>query len=129
MLIVREVFADGVAQLREQIQSHPDTNLYFFPDRAGPSKDNYTFDYPDPADYRIGINIDPCRFNSYDCCLNAFGSTEYPSLITSGLEQERFFRYNVLAAEEEVSTNYVLIYEDGTSVPNQASRYADDEAV
>jgi hypothetical protein len=112
--------------LAEDIKSHPDTNLFFNPDRALMSDANYVFDYPLSAQYRIGILIDPCRFNSYNCCMNVFGTPEYPALLKSSLEQEREYKYVEIADETDVSSNYYLVYEDGSAIATNAQRSADD---
>lgn len=78
-----QTMAANKITLTEQVESHPDTNLLFFPDRALLPDDSYNFNYPLSADYRIGILIDPCRFNAYNCCLNTFGTAEYPALLKS----------------------------------------------
>jgi hypothetical protein len=87
----------------------------------------YVFDFPLSAKYRIGILIDPCRFNAYNCCMNVYGTPEYPALLQSGLEAERAFKYEVIANENEVASNYFLIDEDSGSTV--AQRTADDSAV
>lgn len=94
---------EGVETLVGEVQSHPDVNLFFYPDRALLSANSYVYDYPISADYRIGILIDPCRYNSYNCCMNVYGMPEYRALLSSGLESERVFKYNVLANETQVS--------------------------
>ncbi len=98
--------AANVADLKAQIESSTDTNLFFYPERALISADSYYFDYPLSADYRIGILTDPCRFNSYNCCQNVFGTPEYPALLKSNLEQDRVNKYIVLASETEVCPEF-----------------------
>lgn len=108
MLVVdKQAIAAGIDSLLGEIKSNPDTNLFFYPERALIPANTYTFDYPLSADYRIGILIDPCRYNAYNCCMNVYGSAEYRALLTSGLEAERAFKYIVLANETEVSSKYV----------------------
>jgi hypothetical protein len=62
--------ADQQALLTEEVKSLPDTNYYFYPERQYLYTSTYTFDFLTTADYRIGILVDPCRFNSYNCCMN-----------------------------------------------------------
>ena len=93
-------------KLQEQIREHPDVNFFFNPESVLLNRDQYVFDYPISANYRIGILIDPCRFNAYNCCMNVFGTPEYPALLTSNLEAERVFKYDVIADENEVASNY-----------------------
>jgi hypothetical protein len=63
--------------LLEELSSLPDTNFYFHPSRAYPFSDGYSFDFPSVDDFRIGIIVDPCKYNSPDCCMNTFGTPEY----------------------------------------------------
>ena len=102
--LVKEAIAAGKESLRDEIQSHPDANLFFYPDRALLPSGGYVFNFPLSADYRIGILMDPCRFNAFNCCINVFGSSEYRALLSSGLETERVFKYIVLANESQVSS-------------------------
>ncbi len=55
-----------------------------------------------------------------------FGTAEYPALLKSNLEQERVFKYKVLADDDEVAKNYFLVNEDGGSILNSQSRTSDD---
>jgi len=92
-----------------------------------PTKDTvYSFDYPAANKYVIGILMDPCRLNSYNCCINVFGAAEYPVLIASQLESERVVLYDVIASEKEVSLNYILVDEHSTPIPTAAQRASDD---
>jgi len=115
--------------LEKQIKTHPDVNFLFNPESVLIYTDNYVFDFPLSAKYRIGILIDPCRFNSYNCCVNVFGSPEYPALLTSGLESERAYKYDVIANENEVASNYFLVDENSNTIDTRAVRGADDSAV
>ena len=119
----------GLNVLAEQIESHPDVNLYFHPNRAFIDNTKYLFSYPDPEDYGIQIAVDPCRFKNYSCCMNVFGSPEYPALIKDGLEKERVVRYAVLGNDTEIQINYEAVYDDGSLVPTAALRQADDETI
>lgn len=112
--------------LVEEVTSHPDVNLLLHPKRALLENDFYLFEYPQSAKYRIGLIVDPCRFNAYNCCINVFGSPEYPALLRSNLEQDRAFKYQVIADDEETSKNYFLVTEDGGSMKEAARRSADD---
>lgn len=124
-----QTIAAEVAKLQEQIRSHSDVDFFFNPESVLLDTDTYVFDYPVSANYRIGIIIDPCRFNAYNCCINVFGSPEYPALLTSNLEAERIFKYEVIADENEVASNYFLIDEDSGSISTSAQRSADDDAI
>lgn len=123
-----QALKEGTESLQEQIEDHPDVEFFFDPSSALIDNNFYVYDFPESANYRIGIIVDPCRSNSYDCCMNVFGSPEYPALLTSNLEAERVFRYEVIADEDEVAINYVLIDEDGGTIPESAQRTPDDYA-
>ena len=77
----------------------------------------------------MNILIDPCRYNSYNCCMNTFGSAEYPALLQPGLEADRVFQYIVLGNDTEVQANYYFVYEDGSTVSAVAQRSADDYTI
>jgi hypothetical protein len=64
-------------ELLEELKSLPDTNFYFYPSREFAFTDGYYFDFPNTDDFRIGIIVDPCKYNSYNCCINTFGTPEY----------------------------------------------------
>eukprot|EP01031_Cornospumella_fuschlensis_P023227 gene23227-28213_t len=100
-------------ELQGQIQSHPDVNLLFYPGRKYINTKFYKFDFPESANYRLGVLIDPCRMNKYNCWL----------------EQERIAKYPVIAPDAEVSKNTYLIYEDGGNVDVNEQRTADDFTV
>lgn len=116
----------NIVNLEKQIESHPDVKFFFDPSSVLIYTNEYIFDYPISANYRIGILIDPCRYNSYNCCMNVFGTAEYPALIKSNLESERVFQYTVIANENDVSSNYVLVDQDSRTIPTTAQRSADD---
>ena len=59
--------------------------------------------------------------------MNVFGTAQYHALLRSGIEAERFYKYPVLASDDEVASNYYLIDEDQNAVTS--SREADDSAV
>ena len=115
--------------LQQLVETNPDTNLHFFPSSALLNNDNYVFDYPQTGDFILNLLIDPCRFNAYNCCVNTFGTPVYPALIRNGLEQERVFKYTVIANESDISANYVLVYEDSSTVSYSLSRFSDDDAI
>lgn len=120
---------ENEAALLEQIELHPDTELYFRPLNQQLNADAYEFVYPLSSEYRIGLLMDPCRYNSPDCCMNIYGSPEYHALLSSGLQQERVFKYNVLADEDEIRANYFTIDQDGSTIAYTNQRFADDEAI
>ena len=103
------------ANLLEELKSLPDTNYYFYPERARPFTDGYSFDYPYTEDFRVGIIIDPCKYGKYDCCVNTFGTPEYGALKRNGLEEARVMKWFVLANDTDIQINSNLVYEDGTA--------------
>mmetsp|Transcript_19797 Transcript_19797/g.33126 ORF Transcript_19797/g.33126 Transcript_19797/m.33126 type:complete len:539 (+) Transcript_19797:100-1716(+) len=115
--------------LQDEIKLHPDVAFFFDPEIVLINRNSYIFDFPESANYRIGIIVDPCRFNSYDCCMNIFGMPEYAALLSSDLEAERVFKYEVIADPEEVSSNYFVMDEDSNPVATEAIRSADDSAL
>eukprot|EP01040_Poterioochromonas_malhamensis_P004475 gene4473-4798_t len=122
-------YADQKTLLEAEIEKHPDVVEDYFPDSLLIPNDYYVYDYPISAKYRLGILVDPCRDNDYNCCNNTFGTPEYPALLTPGLEQDRVYKYIVLGNDSEVQKNYYLVYEDGTRVATKAQRTADDYTV
>lgn len=109
-----------------ELQSHPDVTAIFYPENLMINNDYYVENYPESANFRIGILMDPCRYNAYNCCMNTFGSPEYPTLLKSNLEQERAYKYLVIAEDDEVAKNYYLVNEDGASISLTDQRTADD---
>lgn len=123
-----EAIANSEAALEETIQQHEDVKLEFFHNSQFIYADNYTFEFPIPEDYRLNIIVDPCRGNPFNCCINVFGTPEYPMLISNTLEAERQIKIPVIAEEGEVAVNYNLIYDDWSSVPERDTRTPDDYA-
>jgi hypothetical protein len=112
--------------LEEVVRSNPDVIELFYPEKKYIYNDYYVESMPESATYRIGIILDPCRYNTYNCCMNVFGTPEYPALLKSNLEQERVFKYKVLAEDDEVGKNYFMVNEDGGSLKKSQLRSADD---
>lgn len=127
--LYNESMERGKMELDEKIREHPDVNVLFNPNSQFLFASNYTFDFPIPEDYRLNIIMDPCRGGAYNCCVNVFGTPEYPSLIGSTLEPERVIQIPQLADEGEVAVNYNLLYEDWSAVPETDIRTPDDYAV
>lgn len=63
-------YAEQQALLTEEVESLNDTNLHFFPQRQFLFANSYTFDFLTADEYKIGVLIDPCRYNSFNCCVN-----------------------------------------------------------
>ncbi len=112
--------------LKTEVQMNPDVIDIFYPDNKLIPNDYYVDDLPESANYRIGMLLDPCRYNSYNCCMNVFGTAEYPALLKSNLEQDRAFKYTVIADDDEVAKNYYLVNEDSGSISSSESRTPDD---
>ena len=79
--IDEQTLAEEVDLLKDKIETHPDVEFYFNPNSALLYTDNYVFNFPLSAKYRIGILINPCRLNA----LNRHGSirmySEHPSIL------------------------------------------------
>jgi hypothetical protein len=88
--------SEETTKLTSLIENHPDVVTDFFPQSVLLQNNYYVYDYPDVSKYRIGLLVDPCRGNSYDCCMNTYGSAEYPALLTPGIEQDRVYKYIVI---------------------------------
>jgi hypothetical protein len=60
------------------------------------------------------------------------GQISFPSLfgalLRDGLENDRVLKWYVLANDTDITANFQLIYEDGLSIPDGASRAPDDES-
>lgn len=121
-----EAMSTATESLIAQIKTHPDVNLIFNPSAAYPDKSYYIYDFPTTTDFRLGLLVDPCRNNNYNCCMEVFGTAEYPALLDSKLQQERVFKYKVIASDTEVSKNYYIVDEDGNSIATSYERSADD---
>ena len=119
----------AIAELQEVVQSNPETIQNYYPEKLEIPNDGYVYDYPNIIHYRIGMLMDPCRFLPYNCCMNVFGTAEYPSLRLTGHEQERALKYPVLGSDNVVSQLYDLIYEDWSTVAYSAQRWADDDVI
>jgi len=117
------------ADLTTYLESHPDVELVRYPERALFDADQYRFDYPRVEEFRLNIIMDPCKGKKPDCCMNVFGTAEYPKLKLNGLEPTRVQPKNVLANDSDILANVDLVYEDGSLVPADAMRGADDELV
>jgi hypothetical protein len=119
----------GREELMSTLESTDDVKYYFDPNSVLINNKYYENSFPSPADYRIALAVDPCRFLAYNCCMNVFGTPEYPALIDDGLEQDRVVKYTVLGDESAVQINYQAVFEDQSLVPSTALRMADDDAV
>jgi hypothetical protein len=88
--------SEETTKLIDLVESHPDVITDFFPQSLLLQNNYYVYNYPDVSKYRIGLLVDPCRGNSYDCCMNTYGSAEYHALLTPGIEQDRVYKYIVI---------------------------------
>lgn len=68
-----EIMAQSTEELKELLMSTEDVEDYFYPARSYFNRDQYTYDIPHPQLYAIGLIVDPCVGNPYDCCTNMFG--------------------------------------------------------
>lgn len=116
--------------LERLIETSPDTIAHFYPELLEIDRNHYRFDFPFEGDYRIGLIVDPCRNQSFDCCLNTYGTPTYEALISKdGAELQEAARVvkTLVLTHDNVAINYRQVYEDGSTVPLAASRTADDE--
>jgi hypothetical protein len=124
-----ELMERNVAELYEEIELHPDVELVRYPERALINADKYRFDFPLAEEFRLNIIMNPCKGKAPDCCMNVFGTAEYPKLKLDGLEAERQQPKSVVANESDIQANFDLVYEDGSRVPVDSMRGADDDLV
>ncbi|CBN75306.1 conserved unknown protein [Ectocarpus siliculosus] len=101
----------------------------FFPERQYADTDIFVYEYPDSSDYTIGIIVDPCKGNSYDCCDRFYGAPEYPMLIDLDQSSYRVVDKYLFADTTEILANTVIVDKEGVTVPTAYSRFADDEIV
>ncbi|CAN0375993.1 unnamed protein product, partial [Pylaiella littoralis] len=101
----------------------------FFPDRQHGDTDTFVYDYPDSSDYTIGIIVDPCKGNSYDCCHRFYGAPQYAMLIEPDETSYRAVDKYLFADTSEILANTVIIDKEGVAVDIANSRFADDEVV
>lgn len=128
-MTVLNSWEEGKQTLEQSIESTDDVKYFFNPDSVLIDNTYYVNDFPLPADYRIALAVDPCRYLAYNCCMNVFGTPEYPALINDGLEAERVVKYTVLGGENAVQINYQAVFEDQSLIPVTELRMADDSAV
>jgi hypothetical protein len=121
--------ARNTETLVEALERHPDVNVLYNPMSIYNNTNFYIFSYPTSTEYVLGINFDPCRGNSYDCCMNVFGTAEYPALLKPNLQSERVYKYIVIGQPDEVQKNYYLVDELGSSISTTNSRSPDDYKV
>ena len=68
----------------EILEGDTDLSTWNDPDSVLLPNDEFVFSYPLSEEYRIGIIVDPCRgHENYSCCMNVYGTPEYPSLKSS----------------------------------------------
>eukprot|EP00904_Undaria_pinnatifida_P012814 jgi/Undpi1/8663/HiC_scaffold_25.g11128.m1 len=101
----------------------------FYPERQYEDTDTYVYEFPDSSDYTIGIIVEPCKGNSYDCCHRFYGSPEYPMLIEPDGSSFRAVDKYLFADETEVLSHTAIVDKEGVAVATANSRFADDEIV
>lgn len=124
-----QIIQEQTQDLIQRVTSNDDVRFYFHPSSYLIDSNEYIYDYPLPQYYHIRILIDPCRNNSYDCCMSVFGSPEYPALLDPTVEAERVYKPYVIASDTEVQKNYEMITEDGVVLPQTQIRSADDYSI
>lgn len=63
----------------------------------------------------MNVIVDPCLGLEYDCCVDRYGTPEYPILMNPKLESYRRVIPMVIAKDEPLG-NTKIVYEDGTEV-------------
>ncbi|CAM9598837.1 unnamed protein product [Scytosiphon promiscuus] len=101
----------------------------FYPERQYGDTDTFVFEFPDSSEYTIGIIVDPCKGNSYDCCHRFYGSPEYPMLVEPDETSFRAVEKYLFADTTEILANTIIVDKEGVTVPTANSRFADDEIV
>jgi hypothetical protein len=124
------VYGEEATALQLEVETTADVEAVLHPELLLIDIDIYRFDFPLTEDYRIGLLMDPCRNLSSTCCDNVYGEATYEALVSKdGMQLQEATRVvkTLVLASEQVSPNYLLVYEDGSSVPEAARRAADDD--
>eukprot|EP00752_Nemacystus_decipiens_P006299 g5679.t1 len=127
--LFEENMEKGQADLISSLKGGEYVDQVFHPERQYEDTDKFVFDFPDSSDYTIGIIVDPCKGNSYDCCHRFYGAPEYPLLIDPDRTSFRAVDKYRFADTTEVLANTVIVDKEGVEVPLANSRFADDEIV
>ncbi|CAM9623678.1 unnamed protein product, partial [Ectocarpus sp. 13 AM-2016] len=128
-LLFEENMEKAEADLTASLKGGDYVEDVFFPERQYADTDIFVYEYPDSSDYTIGIIVDPCKGNSYDCCNRFYGAPEYPMLIDPDQSSYRVVDKYLFADTTEILANTVIVDKEGVTVPTANSRFADDEIV
>ncbi|CAN0212441.1 unnamed protein product [Ectocarpus sp. 12 AP-2014] len=128
-LLFEENMEKAEADLTASLKGGDYVEDVFFPERQYADTDIFVYEYPDSSDYTIGIIVDPCKGNSYDCCDRFYGAPEYPMLIDPDQSSYRVVDKYLFADTTEILANTVIVDKEGVTVPTANSRFADDEIV
>jgi hypothetical protein len=124
-----EELAAREAELTEELEDGKYVSAKFHPEHSYANTNNYTFAFPRASDYSIGLLIDPCKGNKYDCCVRAYGAPEYPMLLDPDTTRERVVPKLVHAPPGQILSKVNIIDQDGIAISAMNSRFADDEVV
>lgn len=127
----KEVMQEEEEKLAESMKDNSYIAEMLAPDTLRINLNRYRFDTPAVTDFRLNIILDPCRGNSPDCCMHSYGTPEYGILIRTpepyASQKYRATPKVVMATPTEISTNYILEYDDGSEVASTDSRIPIDE--
>eukprot|EP00953_Heterococcus_sp_UTEX-ZZ885_P015682 8832-Heterococcus_DN1.PRE.1 len=124
-----EELAAREAELTQDLEDGKFVSAKFHPEHSYASTSNYTFAFPRASDYSIGLLVDPCKGNKYDCCVRAYGAPEYPMLLDADTTRERVVPKLVHAPPGQILSKVNIIDQDGIAISAMNSRFADDEVV
>ncbi|KAJ1446662.1 hypothetical protein M885DRAFT_545625 [Pelagophyceae sp. CCMP2097] len=143
-----EVLSAETTLLQEQLRSNEFVEEIFHPDRAGPARpsqsgqteraiyfdpDVFHVEAPHAQLYAMGMILDPCKSNAFDCCASQFGTPVYGRLkralvdLGSRSQAEKQSDPMLLADADEIFANVDWVDADGADVPLENLRRADDE--
>ncbi|CAM9978182.1 unnamed protein product, partial [Phaeothamnion confervicola] len=121
-----EVMASGEAALSSELRSNEYIAAYLDPELGQIETKFYVYESLDSSAYAMGLIVDPCKGQSYDCCHRRYGTPQY-AVDAAGDGSYRVVSKSVfLSATEPVSTG-TLVDEFGEDVSDDNSRFADDE--
>lgn len=125
-----EKFAEEMAQqkelLTEELIDDEYTAAVLDPPLPFSTYNTYSYENPPPSDYAIGILMDPCKSNEYDCCMRRFGSPEYPMLLDPDDSDYRLVPKYLHAPPDYILSKTLIVDEDGVAISSESSRFADD---
>jgi hypothetical protein len=118
-----ELFAqevrDAKAKQQAKLKAHYLVQEQYFPWRSRLSKGSYT--YFEPEDFKVGLIMNPCKGNAYNCCNMRYGMAEYRVNKTMAGSPDR------IVADETINAEYsLLVDEHNITIERDSSRLGDD---